>query len=367
MTKHGSNCHRLVLDPQVNAKDLINDPNFLAYKFNFDAEKLAFLPIDRDEIRQVSSLKRDNIDSSREFIEVPLAEVVGQLDAQYQAVTNNPPRFIFHTAFCASTFLSRCLDVEGISVSLREPQLLLDAANAKRLLWRSKTTSLDYQHLPKIALALLQKHAVLSEKLIIKPINSVNNIIPELLKINGPSKSLMLYTDARNFVLSTLKKGEGGKQTIRSMFDLLRCDFPHLSNLQLTHTIHMTDLRIIMTLWRLQIEQAENALQQFLTENRMASLYGENLIHNPLESLQAVNQFLELGISSEQISAIVNSDNLFVDAKNKDERFSVKNRRSLYEQLESFYGADLDDGLQWLIRNNPGARLIPDLGAALHL
>jgi len=53
----------------------------------------------------------------------------------------NPPRFIFHTAFCA-TFLSRCLDVEGVSINLREPQILLDAANAKRLQWRSNTTGL---------------------------------------------------------------------------------------------------------------------------------------------------------------------------------------------------------------------------------
>ena len=364
---YGSSRQRLVIDTRVIAKDLIKDPSFLAYKFNFDSECVAFLPIERDEIRQVTCLKLDYIDSNRKFIEVPLAEVIGQLDSEYEAVANNPPRFIFRTAFCASTFLSRCLDVEGISTSLREPQLLLDAANAKRLQWHSRSTKLDYQHLPRIALALLQKHAVLSEKLIIKPINSVNNIIPELLKITAPSKSLILYTDARNFILSTLKKGEGGKQTIRSMFDLIRCDFPHLSNLQLTHTIHMTDLRVIMTLWRLQIEQAEETLQQFLPEKRMASLYGENLIRSALGPLQAINQYLELGISFEQISAIVNSENRLIDAKNMDEKFSVQNRKSLYERLESFYGDDLDDGLQWLARNNPGTKLVPDLSAALHL
>ena len=349
------------------AKDLINDPNFLAYKFNFETEYVAFLPIERAEIRQVNCLKQDYIDSSRELIEVPLAELVELLDPPNHAFINNPPRFIFHTAFCASTFLSRCLDVEGVSVSLREPQLLLDAANAKRLQWRSKSTSLDYRQLPKLALMLLQKHAKTSEKLIIKPINSVNNIIPELLQITGPGKSLMLYTDARNFVLSTLRKGEGGKQTIRSMFDLLRCDFPHLSNLQLTHTIHMTDLRVIMTLWRLQLEQAEQAIQQFSRDKQMASLYGEKLIDNPLDVLRAANEFLELGISSEQIHAIVNSDTRFVDAKNAGEQFSKQRRGVLYQRLEDFYGEDLDDGLQWLIRSNPGTKLYPELSGALPL
>jgi hypothetical protein len=352
---------------QVNAKDLINDPSFLAYKFNFDTESVAFLPIERDEIRRVKSLKRGYVEPGRQFTEVPLSELVGLLESPDQDLSDNPPRFIFHTAYCSSTFLSRCLDVDGVSISLREPQILLDAANAKRLEWRSTSTSLDYRQMPKLALMLLQKHATTSEKLVIKPINSVNNIIPELLQLTGSGKSLMLYTDVRNFVLSTLGKGEGGKQTIRSMFDLLRCDFEHLSDLQLSHVIHMTDLRIIMTLWRLQMEQAEQALQQYSSDNIMASLYGEELIRDPLAALQAVNNFLELGISGEQISAIANSDDRRSDAKNEGQEFSLEKRKARYAQLETYFGDDLNDGLQWLIRNNPGTQLQPDLSGALKI
>ena len=214
-------------------KDLINSPDFLAYKFNFNTENVEFLPIERSEIRQVSSLSRQVIDPGRQLIPVALSELTPLLNSPDQSLTKKPARFIFHTAFCASTFLSRCLDVDGLSVSLREPQLLLDAANAKRLQWRSKTTGLDYRAMPKLALLLLQKHAGPSEKLIIKPINSVNNIISELLQLTGSGKSLMLYTDAKNFLLSTLRKGEESKYTVRAMFDLIRCDFPHLANLGL--------------------------------------------------------------------------------------------------------------------------------------
>ena len=363
----GSSCKQPKIDTQVNANNLINDPSFLAYKFNFQTESVAFLPIDRDEIRKAKSLKRDDIDPTRPLTEVPLSDLVELLESPNQDLTSKPPRFIFHTAFCASTFLSRCLDVADVSVSLREPQLLLDAANAKRLQWRSSSTSLDFRQLPKLALMLLQKHAIASEKLIIKPINSVNNIIPELLQITGSGKSLMLYTDARNFVLSALGKGEGGKQTIRSMFDLLRCDFEHLSNLQLTHAIHMTDLRVIMTLWRLQIEQAEQALQKYSPDNIMASLYGEELIRNPLEALRAVSQSLELGISNEQIAAIANSDKLSDDAKNEGKKFSLKIRQEQHDQLMGFFGDDLNDGLQWLNRNNPGTELHPELSGALQI
>lgn len=344
---------------------LINSKNHLAYKFNFNTEHVEFLPVKPDEIRQVSALKLEYIGADRQLIPVPLSEFVPLVNTANETVRENPPQFIFHTAFCASTFLSRCLDVDGVCVSLREPQILLDAANAKRLQWRSKTTSLNYSHMPKLALALLQKHAAPTEKLLIKPINSVNNIISELLQITGSANSLLLYTDAKNFLLSSLRKGEGGKHVIRAMFDLLRCDFPHLANLSLSAMLHMTDLNIILTLWRLQIEQAEQALVQFSTEKSLASLYGEKLIHDPLATLNAANQFLELGIPDEKIEAIVNSDSRYDDAKSKGERFSLQKRQSTYQGLEDFYGEDLPNGLTWMLRNNPHVKLNPDMTGTL--
>ncbi|MGA9574906.1 MAG: hypothetical protein WBS20_13270 [Lysobacterales bacterium] len=346
-------------------RDLINNENYLAYRFNFNTENVEFLPVERHEIRRVSALKHAYIDANRQLIPVPLAEFVALAESPGQSLAENPPRFIFHTAFCASTFLSRCLDVDGVTVGLREPQLLLDAANAKRLQWRSQSTRLDFTHLPRLALMLLQKHASEKEKLVIKPINSVNNIIPELLQITGPGKALLMYTDARNFLLSTLRKGEGGKHVIRSMFDLLRCDFPHLANLTLSAMLQMTDLNIILTLWRLQIEQAEHTLQQYSSMNLMASLYGEKLIQNPLAILESANRFLDLGITAEQIEDIANSDTRFADAKVSGERFSTQKRQETYRKLEEFYGADLVNGLTWMVNRNPGTKLNPVLSNAL--
>jgi len=255
--------------------------------------------------------------------------------------------------------------VDGLSAVLREPQLLLDAANAKRLQWRAKSTGLDYRDFPKLALLLLQKHAEPSEKLIIKPINSVNNIISELLQLTGSGKSLMLYTDARNFLLSTLKKGEGSKFTVRAMFDLIRCDFPQLANLRLTDTIHMTDLKVTLTLWRLQIEQAEQAVRHFSPRNPIASVYGERLIEDLAETLRAANRFLDLGISAGQIEDIARSDSRFNDAKNTGRRFSVEGRKKAYLKVENFYGAELDNGLKWMVQSNPGTRLKPEMSCPL--
>ncbi|MEJ2383800.1 MAG: hypothetical protein P8Y54_05310 [Xanthomonadales bacterium] len=344
---------------------IIDNPDHLAYRFNFQTENIEFLPVSRAAMRRAHSLSRQALGPQRQLAPVPLAELTPLLKDPDRAVEKNPPRFIFHTAFCSSTFLSRCLDADGACFGLREPQLLLDAANAKRLQWRSTTTGLDYRDLARLALILLQKHAAPAEKLVIKPINSVNNIVTELLQITGDGTALMLFTDARNFLLSTLKKGEGAKHTVRSMFDLIRCDFPHLAQLRLTDTIHMTDLKLIMTLWRLQIEQAQQALRSVAPRNRLASVYGERLIQDPLTTVRAANRFLELGLPDGHFDGIADSELLSADAKVDGARFSATRREQAYRKVEEYYGDELDNGLRWMVQSNPGTRLVPEFSNPL--
>lgn len=348
-------------------EQVINNPNYLAYKFNFNNESIEFIPIDDKQIRRVSFLRQKAIGLEKKFVSIPLSDFVELISTQQNPLVENPPCFIFHTGFCASTFLSRCLDVPGQTISLREPQLLSDSANAKRIKWKSNTTNFDYRDLVKLAILLLQKHAQENERLIIKPINSVNNIIPEILEVCSSSKAVMLHTDVRGFLLSSLKKGEAGKQTTRSMFDLIRCDFPHLDNLSLSNVIHMSDIKIILTLWRLQIEQAESVLKKYSNKKMMVSIYGETIISNPSGTLNAVNVFLDLGFSTDKINEIINSDSLNVDAKDINQKFSVQQRNALLSQVEEFYGVDISNGINWMLKNNPSCSAIPKLSGQLNI
>lgn len=350
----------------TNVDHLIDDPNYLAYKFDFTKESIEFLCLAAGDIDRVTWLARDSFDLEAESVSVPLFDVVSSLQTK-KVLARKPPKFIFHTAYCASTYLARCLSFKGVSVSLREPQILLDAANAKRLQWRSQSCNIDFRHLPALALRLLQKHAEPHETLIIKPVNSVNNIIVELMQAAGPSKALILYTDARNFLLSTLKKGEEAKQRQRAMFDLLRCDFPHLSQLGVSDAIHMSDLKMSLTLWRLQLEQAENMLASSSLNQMVGSLYSETIIKNSALALKAANKFLELGISNDDINGIAEGDLSSRDAKDINNDFSVSKRDSRYQEIEKFYGSDLDNGYKWLVSNNSSTSLVPTLSAALNI
>lgn len=97
----------------------------------------------------------------------------------------------------------------------------------------------------------------------------------------------------------------------------------------------------------------------------MASLYGEELIHEPKAAISEANQFLQLGLSVQQIAAIVESDESKQDAKVSGQRFSVQKREETYRSLESFYGAELEQVYRWMLNNNPSTSLNPRLSASL--
>lgn len=345
--------------------EIIDDPQYLAYRLDLDKEFIEFLPISNEEINSVAWLRRSAIDQSRHVVTISLAEIQAYLVDNQRSFS--APFYIFHTAYCASTYLSRCLGESDNVVSLREPQILLDAANAKRLRWKSRTTKLTYSDLPELTLRLLRKHAQREQSLVIKPINSVNNIIPELFHAVPDSKAILLYTDARNFLLSALKKGEPARQTLRAMFDLLRCDFPHLTNLRISDAIHMSDLKLILTLWRLQIEQAETVIRQPFSDGRLLSLHAEQIINHSSQAVLAAGDFFGLGLDKKRVKEISSGEISQRDAKEPQKKFSIEKRASVYAEIERFYGEDLSNGLQWLNANNPKIGLEPQLSAPLIL
>ncbi len=339
-------------------QNILENPDFLAYRLRFDTEEIEFIEVPVDLQRRITWLRRDAFADASKLVAIPLSQLE-RLAKPNQAQPAKPPNFIFHTAYCGSTFLSRCLDVPGHSISLREPQLLLDVANAKRMNWQARSANMDYRHLLHLALNLLKRAAPKDEHLIIKPVNSVNNIVIEILQASPRSLALMMYTDARNFVLSTLKKGEAARQTTRAMFDLLRCDFPHLQNLKLSDAIHMSDLKLILTLWRLQLEQA-NAIIQQLGKDKIKSVHAEALISKPAEVLVAAGEMFSLNLSQSQAIEILATKGA-ADAKDQSQTFSVEKRDKTYKVLEEFYGDDLENGFKWLSANNQNMSLAPSL------
>ncbi len=91
-----------------------------------------------------------------------------------------PPHFIAHTSFCWSTLLARSLAFDSRSLVLREPQALLLLArefrgNPARFPARARHAYLG------LALRLLNKAYHPEQRVILKPSNLANRLLPDWL------------------------------------------------------------------------------------------------------------------------------------------------------------------------------------------
>ena len=79
------------------------------------------------------------------------------------------------------------------------------------------------------------------------------------------------------------------------------------------------------------------------------------------------HDFLQLQLSESHLREVIASEKRAQDAKNPQKKFSVEARNQVYQSLETFYGDDLQNGMQWMTQNNPHVKLVPSLSSALAL
>ena len=115
-------------------------------------------------------------------------------------------RYIFHVGFCGSTLLARLLDQPGRTLVLREPQGLTDLAAYRSALDREGLQDPELPSLLASVSALLHRPWQPDERVVIKPSNWVNVLLPDL--VVAPSVRLLFLTmERRAFVRAILRGG----------------------------------------------------------------------------------------------------------------------------------------------------------------
>jgi hypothetical protein len=88
-----------------------------------------------------------------------------------------PLHFIFHTAFCCSTLLTRALDIPGVSMGIKEPGVLTHFAYDSAL-GRQPPGAIAAL---SVTLDLLSRPLSPGETQIIKPSTPGNHLMPQML------------------------------------------------------------------------------------------------------------------------------------------------------------------------------------------
>lgn len=241
---------------------------------------------------------------------VPLAELVPDGPGAR-------PVFIWHTAFCCSTLLARCLDKPGRNLSLREPAALMEVANIKRRDGVAVSDLWLRGLLPSLAASAGTDACVT-----IKPTNTVNNLIADTARLFPQARHLFLTSSLRAFLTSLAKKGEAGRSFARRLFTIFAMDGHPVTRSDPRQLMQMSDLQIAAIVWHMQIATLQAALT-------------------------AVDGFFGLELGAAHIAATADGPLFRQDAKHAGQAHGAERRRQEAAAIAASLGPELDAIIEW--------------------
>jgi hypothetical protein len=314
----------------------IDDPRVFPAGFDAASGKLSFCRADRAALSGAAFLDERFVADAESLGAVDAQALVGVLE-QSQAVA--APDFILHTAFCCSTLISRCLDLPGINLALREPGVLMDLANALRM--AAPPARAPLSRVLVTTLGLLARPHASGERVLLKPTNAATSLYAGALEAVPSARAVLLYSSLRAFLISVLKKGEKGRHFVRTLYNIFCLDGGGLSRLPARQAMTFTDLQVAALVWRHQIECFQ-ALLETTAPERLLTLDGDRFLAEPRAVLGELCGFFGLPVDGPGLDAVAEGPLLARNAKFEGQDFDLGTRQSEAREMESRWGAELD-------------------------
>jgi hypothetical protein len=247
------------------------------------------------------------------------------------------PRIIWHTGFCCSTLLAKALDLPGCNLSLCEPGILVEIADAYRagLFARDLPTAV-----PQLAFHLLSRDFVTGERVTLKPAPAANTLLRHAaMQTSGPM--LFLYSDCRSFLVSICKMGESGRKYVRNLFlAVLHDDHPQ-GQWPAPKLLSLSDLELAAMVWHMQIAEFLRNWP-LLGVGRAASLDCDAFLASPVDTLRKLDDFFSLGLGEKHLEQTVSGPLFHRNAKTGKDSFDASRRLKEHAQTAQQLGGDLD-------------------------
>ena len=323
-------------------KEIVANPNWYLSNIDLDQSKLLFTKTDRAALSQASFLDARFRPKGAQQIVITLDEALGSTDIQMA----RPAKYIFHTAFCCSTLLARCLDVPGHTVALKEPEVLMTLANYKRTGHKALANKQDRAEIFKLVSHLLSRPFGDHEEIVIKPTNTVNNTIVDLMAVHKKNRAILLQSDLKSFLISLLKKGEEGRAFARNLFNIFALDSSEVQQLEHNQLMRMTDLQIAALTWHLQFEHYQDSVQS-LDASQLKFLHCDRLIADPNEIIKKVIDCLNLKGLQNEFEKVIELAPLGSNSKTPEKRFTAQDRIDEHERTAQANISSLEVIIPW--------------------
>ena len=172
------------------------------HRIDLASGEVTLVEVDREDLRSQAFL-----DGREQFWLGPV-ERIGLAGLSHELGSpDGLERFIFHFGFCGSTLLGRLLDRPGGVLVLREPRILTDLSAYRSGLDQIGDDDAGVGEALIVICRLLSRRWTVSEAVVIKPSNWVNNLIPFICADPTRVRPLFLTMRRRAFVRAVIRGG----------------------------------------------------------------------------------------------------------------------------------------------------------------
>lgn len=319
-------------DPRTAA--IVADPSWLAHRYDAVGDRVHFVRAPREVHRAATFLTDEYLASAGEPVVLSRRAAVAALPGAA------PIHFIFHSAYCCSTLLARALDIEGVSMGLKEPVILNDISGWKR---RGGEPPRVAEALDS-ALSLLARPFAPGEAVVVKPSNVVNAFAPVLLAMRPAARALLLHAPLDVYLGSVARKGMWGRLWVRELFSKFAKDGLVDFGFSAEEYLRQTDLQIAAVGWLTQHRLFARLCES--QPDRVRTLDSERLVAEPAETLRRLSDLFGLDLDDRTVERTAAGDAFTRHSKGGD-RFGRDQRLAEQQDGAAVHAEEIDKVAQW--------------------
>lgn len=267
---------------------ILRDARWLPHGFDPARRAITFIRIERERLSQPAFLADAVPASGTQPVEVNL-DVIASAE-----LDQAPLHFIFHTAFCRSTLLTRALEHPGVSAGLSEPGIIVALSQA------GIAPGQPGRDAAAPVMRLLSRPWSEGEAVFVKPTNHANMVIPLLMDVCPDARAVLMTNPLTSFLAAIVRKGllgrRWGRQLYLELMGYAGMDF----GMDPREQFSMTDLQAGGLAWLLNQRYLGALTRQY--GNRVRVLDGDVFGAEPAVSIAALARFTQVPLDADSIA-----------------------------------------------------------------
>lgn len=312
----------------------------MPHAYDARADTLVFAHLSRDAQRRAVFIDRRFVERSQQSPPAPLADLpLVELRRE-----RGPMHFIFHTAYCCSTLLTRALDIPGVSMGVKEPAVLVGFAQH----WANARQTPGALDAFGVTLDLLSRPLSPGETQIVKPSNVATHLIPEILHMRPDAKALVLWSSLDTFLGAIARRGAGGRAFARQVFQGFADAIPLDPPFSREELLIQTDLQLAAQVWLMQMAFLSSVVRRHGAA-RIRVLSSDSFLADPARTLATLAQHFGLDIGVERSAEIAGGPIFREHAKQPLLPFDAAAHHAQNAALDEAHASEIAVTKRWAI------------------